>query len=141
MDIAMIGASGHTGFVTEEFDNPAVTVVGVAPGSTEEDVTDLYDDVVESFPAATLYDDYEALLQEQAPDVVAVSTQFGDLAAVSIAALEADIHVFSEKPLATSFEELEELRSAYESTDAELTAMFGSRYEPWFATASDLVQN
>jgi len=49
--------------------------------------------------------------------------------------------VFSEKPLATSFEELEELRSAYESTDAELTAMFGSRYEPWFATASDLVQN
>lgn len=141
MDIGLIGSSGHTGFVTNEFDNPAVSVVGVAPGSDGEDVSGLHEDAVEYFPAARRYDDYETLLEEQSPDVVAVSCQFGDLASVSIAALDADIHVFSEKPLATTQAELEELRSAYESSDAELTAMFGSRYEPWFATAHDLVQN
>ncbi|MFB6150883.1 MAG: Gfo/Idh/MocA family protein [Haloarculaceae archaeon] len=141
MEIALIGSSGHTGYVTDEIDRSDVTVVGVAPGSSGEDVSDLYESVGEQCPSATRYDSAGELLDGAEPDLVAVSCQFGDLASVSRAALERDVHVFTEKPPATTLDDLDRLRTAYADADAELAGMFGIRYDPWFYTAYERVES
>jgi predicted dehydrogenase len=135
MDVALIGSSGHTGYVTNEMDHPAVTIVGVAPGSAGEDVSDLYQSVSEHDASISLYESVGELLEEEQPDVAAISCQFSDLASVSEQALEMGVHVFTEKPLATTLADLESLRDTYEESDAELVGMFGIRYDPWFYTA------
>lgn len=135
MDVAVIGSSGHTGYVTDELDHPKVNIVGVAPGSPGEDVSDLYQRVSDSVPSVSLYETPQELLDAQEPDVAAISCQFGDLSSVSRQALERDIDVFTEKPLATTLADLETLRDAYEESTADLVGMFGIRYDPWFYTA------
>jgi len=135
MDVALIGSSGHTGYVTNEMDHPAVDIVGVAPGSAGEDVSDLYGQVSDRDASVALYESAGELLEEEQPDVSAISCQFADLAPVSEQALEMGVDVFTEKPLATTLTDLERLRDAYEESDAELVGMFGIRYDPWFYTA------
>lgn len=141
MDIALIGSSGHTGYVTNEIDHTEVDIVGVAPGSSGEDVSGLHEDVSAGGRSVPLYESYETLLEETDPDVVANSCRFGDLASVSTRALEQDVHVFSEKPLATTLDDLDRLRETYAQSDAELIGMFGIRYDPWFYTAYRRIQD
>lgn len=134
MDIGLIGASGHTGYVTNHLHHPDVNIVGVTPGSAGEDVSALYQTVTE-VSGATRYDSPEALLESEGVDLVATSCQFGDLASVNTSALEQDVHVFSEKPLATTRAGLKRVHSAYLESDATIVGMFGIRYDPWFYTA------
>jgi len=136
MRIGITGSTGHTNYVLDGVQGrPDAEICGVAPGSDGEDVSGLYDDVRALSPTAARYDEYTRLLDDAGPDVVAVAPYFGDIAAVSIAALDRDIHVFAEKPLATTDDDLAALRAAYRDSGGELAAMFGSRYEPQFLAA------
>jgi len=138
--IGIVGATGHTGYVTEGVrGRPDLEVVGVAPGSEGESIDGLLAELRRQGEDPTRYDDHAALLDRAAPDVVAVAPYFGDIATVTVDVLEQDSHAFAEKPLATTLDDLAAVRDAHARSDGDLAAMFGLRYEPAFRTAHERV--
>ena len=137
----MIGSTGHVGYVLQDVPYSNVDIVGVSPGSDGEGIDGLYSKVKEFSPRCQVFTDYHSMLDELRPDLVVVACQFGDLAQVIIEALSRNIHVFAEKPMALTLEELIGVRQAYSEAKVHLAAMFGIRYHPSFLTAWEQVRN
>lgn len=134
MKIAIIGAAGHHRLAFDAMEkDPAIKLVGVAPGRSAEDISPLRG------KGAPAYPDYRDLLDEQKPDVAVVNPWFSDAAGVSVACLERGIHVYSEKPLATSHDELRALESAWHVSGCALGGMFNYRFAPWFLAMKSAV--
>ncbi|NMB46399.1 MAG: Gfo/Idh/MocA family oxidoreductase [Firmicutes bacterium] len=141
MRVCVIGSTGHVGYVLKDIGKTEASIVGVAPGSQGEDVRALYAEVRALNSQAKAFADYRQMLDELKPDVAVVTCHFGDLASVTIEALQRQIHVFSEKPIATTLSALDDVQKAYSKAGVHLAAMFGIRYEPCFLTAWDAVRN
>lgn len=141
MDICIVGDAGHTNYVLDAVKlDSSLRIVGIAPGVSDESVAGLLEKVKKTGLNPDVYDDYVSMFEKIKPDIVVAASQFHKQAAITIEALKRDIHVFVEKPVATTMEDLEELRSIYKKSKAQLAAMFGIRYETWFMTAWKLVQ-
>lgn len=78
-----------------------------------------------SAPAA--YDDFDALLSAERPDVVHICTPPGMHRIQVLAALAAGAHVVVEKPPATSLAELDEMLAAADAAGRELVVVFQQR--------------
>jgi len=142
MKIVIIGASGHYSYAIEGIrEDGDVIVAGVAPGSEGEDIGPTYNAACRIGHTPRVYDDYRTMLDELKPDVAVINCFFGHHAAVTLQVLERGIHVFVEKPVATTFEDLERLKAAYSLSGVHLAAMFGIRYSPHFLTAWNLVKD
>jgi len=141
MRVCIIGSSGHANFVFQGVDqDPSIQVVGVAPGSDGEDVGKFLQAAQKRGQQPQRYDDYRKMLDELQPDIVAVNCHFGDHGKVNFEVLSRGMHLFAEKPLATTMEELAVLKREYDRSGAEVAAMFGLRYNPAFYTAWHAVQ-
>lgn len=94
-------------------------------------VTDLSRDSATSFAdefgGPDVYDDLDALLTSEHPDVVHVCTPPVAHAGQSVAASRAGAHVIVEKPPAPSLEELDDMRSAAADAGRELVVVFQQR--------------
>lgn len=73
---------------------------------------------------------YKELLKDPRIDLIAVSTQHNSHARFVIEALRAGKHVYCEKPLCLTLEELEEIRNAYENSPGELFCGLNRRHAP-----------
>jgi predicted dehydrogenase/threonine dehydrogenase-like Zn-dependent dehydrogenase len=78
---------------------------------------------------------YKDVLNDAEIDAVLITTRHGQHAAQVIAALEAGKHVFVEKPLAITYEELENVKNAYEKANKTLTVGFNRRFAPLIVDA------
>ena len=76
------------------------------------------------------------MFDEINPDIAVINCYFGDLAKVSEEALTRSINVFTEKPVATTLEDLENLKAYERSKNIRCHA--GIRYKPWFLAAPPL---
>jgi len=76
--------------------------------------------------------DYKTILQDQDVDAVIVTTRHDSHAKLVKESLLAGKHVFVEKPLAITKDQLAEVRQVYESTPNELSVMvgFNRRFSP-----------
>ncbi|HOB16656.1 MAG TPA: Gfo/Idh/MocA family oxidoreductase [Defluviitoga sp.] len=144
MKLCIVGSSGHYHYVL----NPLrvnrylnVDIVGISAGSKGERIDKVYKEVVDLGYKPEIYEDYREMFDKLKPDIAVVNCFFGDLASVSIEALKRGINVFTEKPVATTFEDLEKLKQTYFSSKSVFVAMFGIRYKPWFLTAYNYVKN
>lgn len=72
--------------------------------------------------------EYRRLFEELQPDVVHVCTPHNTHAEIAVAALERNIHVILEKPLAHTRSEADRLLSAAEASDARIAVCFQNRY-------------
>lgn len=95
----------------------------------------LYSIIKKDYPGARLYDDYCRMLDELNPDIAVVCCFFGDHAKVASEVLKRGIHLFVEKPVATTMEDLHMLKEMYDKSGVLLAAMLGLRYAPWFLAA------
>jgi predicted dehydrogenase len=86
-----------------------------------------------------VYTDYERMLADQAPDVVAVATPNDLHHPMTLAALEAGAHVVCDKPLALDAREARELWEAAERHGARHAIPFWWRALPAVARAGELV--
>ncbi len=135
MKAAIIGTSGHIDLALEVRDRlPQVTFVGVAPGSADEDAREFFVDQMEA-SLIPFYDDYRRMLDREKPQVAVVAPFFFLQSRIASECLERGIHVFVEKPLAVSLEQLERLRRAHAHGRATLCPMLNSRYLPNFHAA------
>ncbi|NHN29826.1 Gfo/Idh/MocA family protein [Paenibacillus agricola] len=143
MRLGIIGSTGHINYVMNGLrELPHVHLVGVSAGSLGESIDNLIRIVHQEGHSPTLYSNFIELLDQAKPDIVAVACYFHDHAKIAAEALRRGIHVFVEKPVATSLEDLDMLKEAYQSSgQAQLAAMFGIRYDPAFYTAWHAVKN
>jgi predicted dehydrogenase len=132
---AIIGTSGHIDLALEVRDRlPQVTFVGVAPGSADEDAREFFVDQMEA-SLIPFYDDYRRMLDREKPELAVVAPFFFLQSRIACECLERGIHVFVEKPMAVSLEQLERLRRAHAHGKASLCPMLTSRYLPSFYAA------
>ncbi|MEC5388164.1 Gfo/Idh/MocA family oxidoreductase [Uliginosibacterium sp. H3] len=137
--VCIIGGSGHYRYVLEGLDKRA-RLVGFAPGSDGEDIGKLKAALADNKLDATQYEDWQTMLDICQPDIVAINCHFGDHGLLNIDSLKRGLHVFSEKPVATTLGELATLRAAHAASGKCFSAMFGIRYKPWFLTAHEAVK-
>ena len=83
-------------------------------------------------PGAKLYRDYRKLLEDKDIDGVIISTPLGSHAAITLDALSAGKHVFSEKAMARTLDECKAVYDAYRKSDKVLyfcmQRMFDEKY-------------
>jgi len=135
MKAVIIGTSGHIDLALEVRDRlPRVSFVGVAPGSADEDAREFFVDQLEP-SLIPFYDDYKRMLDREKPELAVVAPFFFLQSRIASECLERGIHVFLEKPMAVSVEQLARLRRAYAHGRAELCPMLPYRYHPEFYAA------
>ncbi len=78
---------------------------------------------------------YHDILNDPDIDAVVITTRHGLHASQVIASLKAGKHVFVEKPLAVSFEELDAIEAAYQGSNKTLTVGFNRRFSPFIQDA------
>jgi len=77
------------------------------------------------------YADYEKMLDEAKPDIVAICQRYLDLhAEMAIAAAERGIHVYMEKPICRTLAEADSIIDVCERTHTKLAVAHPTRYSP-----------
>lgn len=87
------------------------------------------------------YTDYETMLREEDLDVVVVAVPNKLHADCAIAALERDVNVFVEKPMATSYEAATDIAVAERDSDGTVMVGFSLSFSSWFTDLADRVSN
>lgn len=136
MKICFIGACGHSSqayrYLATRQD---AEFAGFAPGSSYETTVPKFAENMPYFP------DYQRMLGEVKPDLAVVSPVFGLSASVILECAKRKIDVFSEKPVATTLEDLEKVEKAVTESGIRFCAMHYLRYEPAFYTGAKLVKD
>ncbi len=86
------------------------------------------------------YDSYEALLNDENVDAVAVGDYYGVRGERIIKALEAGKHVIADKPLCTSLEELKVIHRLAAQKKLRVDCMLDLRYDGAIRTAKKLIE-
>lgn len=89
---------------------------------------------------ATVYTDYNELLEAEAPDAVHICTPHFLHAPMAIAALKRNVHVLCEKPIAITEQQLQELELAVKNSQAQLGVCHQNRYEPNMRSLKNLAE-
>lgn len=135
MKCAVIGSVGHWHIVRSAAEiDPSVEVVAVAPGRPEEDISNL----INAFPGAKVCGNWQDAIE--GCDFAIVNPWFCDAAKISAYCLGNGLHVYSEKPLATTFEDLALVENAWAASGKALGGMFNYRFFPWFMAMKAAVE-
>ncbi|MBR2907777.1 MAG: Gfo/Idh/MocA family oxidoreductase [Clostridia bacterium] len=136
MKVCYIGNCGHSKQAHAVLKKrEGVELCGIAPGSEYEDEAKLLK------LGVPLYPSYEEMLDELRPDLAVVSPVFGKTGEVIRACAARGIDVFSEKPVATTLEELDEVEKAVRTAGIRFSAMHFLRFRPSFYTAAQMVKS
>ena len=84
---------------------------------------------------------YKDIFADSEVDAVLITTRHNAHASMTIEALKAGKHVFVEKPLALTFEELSEIQNVYNQQDKTLTVGFNRRFSPFITDAKQQLGN
>ncbi|TCU33067.1 Gfo/Idh/MocA family protein [Rhizobium azibense] len=95
----------------------------------------------ESFGAAEAFTDYQKLIASDRIDAVSVATPDFTHTPIILAALKAGKHVLSEKPLATTVIEAEEIAEAAAKSSGKLMIDFHNRVNPILAQVRGMIQD
>jgi predicted dehydrogenase len=131
----IIGTSGHIDLALSVRDRlPELEFVGLAPGSSDENAREFFVDRME--PALIpYYEEYRRMLDREKPDVAVVAPFFSLQAGIACECMQRGIHVFVEKPMAVTLEELDMLRRVQAARAVAICPMLPYRYNPEFQAA------
>ncbi len=85
--------------------------------------------------------DYNQILGDKEVTAVAITVRHDLHARLIVEALQAGKHVFVEKPLALSFDEINEIENAHRATGKTVTVGFNRRFSPFSVKAKELIGN
>lgn len=140
MKLALIGSYGHVATaLTSAAKQSDLTLAGVAKYDSSDRMSLVGKHPY--VPAGTkVYDDYRKMLDEVRPDVVCVFMPFYQLAAGSIASAEHGAHVFSEKPLATTMQDLDRLKKTLAANNVRIAASLNMRGHEVFQAVRQTIE-
>lgn len=141
MRVGLIGTDGHTGVILGSISQlPGVELTAFAKSLPEDDVANLKR--AKAFSDKTrVYDHFEQMLEKEELDVVGVCLPYYRNAQASIAAARRGVHVVSEKPVATTLEDLAALKEAVTQAKVRLTSLMNMRCFPPYRAARKAVQD
>jgi predicted dehydrogenase len=139
--VGLIGTDGHTSVLLGSIPNlPRVELVAFAKSLPDDDASGLKRN--KAFTEKTrIYDRFEQMLEREELDVVGVCLPYYRNAEASIAAARKGIHIVSEKPVATTLEDLTALKKAVAESKVRLTSMMNMRCVPPYRAARKAVQD
>lgn len=141
MKVCYIGSSGHAGFAFEGAKgHPEVQFAAAAPGSVGESMETVLSAMRQFGGEPVLYQDYREMLRKEKPDITVVNCHYGDHYRAAVDVMQAGSHLFVEKPIATTLEQLNLVREAYSRSGVQMAAMFNYRYFSSFYKAWELIQ-
>jgi predicted dehydrogenase/threonine dehydrogenase-like Zn-dependent dehydrogenase len=91
--------------------------------------------VAKKFKISNSTTDYKDILKDPEVDAVLITTQHNAHASQVAEALEAGKHVFVEKPLALTMEEIKDIETVYAKAGKTLTVGFNRRFSPFIQDA------
>lgn len=137
--IALIGLEGHTGEILRPLPRlPDVEVVALADPDEKALAAAARNPRLKS---ARQYTDYRRLLDRETLDMAAVCGPNGGRAQRILAALERNLHVVAEKPLAIEMEELERIERAVERHRVRLSMLLPMRFSPPYLALKQIVDS
>ena len=129
--IGMIGTDGHTGTILGDL--PSIKNVKLVAYAN-------HNNRIKNLPKEVkLYDNYEEMLEKEELDIVGVCLPYYLNAKASIALAKKKIHIITEKPIATTLEDLNTLLKAVIENKVRLTCLFDMRFSPSFQTVHKAV--
>lgn len=135
MKICFIGSCGHWRRALNVLkDRHDAELCGFAPGCAEENRLESIDEAIPYF------DSYEKMLDEIHPDLAVVAPVFGITGKIILSCATRRIDVFSEKPVASSTEELEQVEKAVRESGIRFCAMHYLRFAPAFYHGAKMVR-
>ena len=142
---AFVGRRGHLGYALRGMKLLGDTAIAAGVTADGGDDAKSVQNAVETYlgyPVA-LFPDCISMLDAVRPDILVVNGAFENHAALSIAALERNIHVFCEKPLALTLDELNAVEKAYGASAPGtcIISMVGMRCESAMHTAFEAVRS
>ncbi|MFW6062203.1 MAG: Gfo/Idh/MocA family protein [Planctomycetota bacterium] len=141
MKFAMIGSYGHARVPLDSLSKqPDTQLVAVARWG-QDDPLDYVGKHLAAPASLPIYDDYRKMLDEVQPDAVGVFMPLYRLAEASAEAASRGCHVFTEKPLATSLDDLENLQSAVGANHVRIAACMTMRMAPAFQAIRQAVSD
>ena len=138
-----VGKRGHLGYALRGMKLLGDTAIAAGVAADGGDDPELIQEVLEAhlgYPVP-IFTDCISMLDQVQPDILVVNGAFENHAALSIAALERNIHVFCEKPLALTLEDLNAVEKAYSASAPGtcIVSMVGMRCESSMRTAFEAV--
>ena len=136
--VAFFGANGHqpTGLVAQA---QRVKVVGMAD-MPEETLAKCREQMPDAYSEAKPYESLARLLAEVDADLISICSARRDQQHQHVVqALDAGVHVYAEKPLATTLAGLDAIRSAAERSGRQVRAMTPMMYSPAFLEIKALI--
>jgi len=139
--VAQIGMQGHYDYIQKGIhQSEDCELVAVAKSYPEEPI-----EALRKLPAwskrTQLFDHYPEMLDRVQPDVVATFMPYALNGNANIMAVRHGCHVISEKPLASTLEQLEQLSEARDEAGVHVTALLPMRDQPLFAAARQVVRD
>ena len=99
------------------------------------------DKYIESGSGIAVFQNYEELLQSKVIDAVLIAVPHRLHATIAIEALQAGLHVLTEKPVDIRVSQAERLNETAEKSGKVFGIMFNQRTNPLFQRARDIVQS
>lgn len=136
--IAFYGTNGHQiSYLVKDLRR--ARLVGVA-GVEEEAFEKWKSEMPDAYAHAGLFGSLDDLLEKSGAELVSICSPRRDAQHLDIVeALEAGLHVYAEKPLATTLEGLASIEEAARRTGREVRSMTGTIYEAPFRAMRQLV--
>lgn len=144
MKAVQIGAAGHAMYAYNAIKSRKIEFAAISCGShgnEAENISGALAGLEKRGFSPKLYDDWRDMLDREKPDIVIINPWFCDNADCAVYALERNIDVFCEKPVADTLERLEVLEAAVKASDAKFAGMFGTRNEASFRAAKRAVED
>jgi predicted dehydrogenase len=137
--VALAGQDGHTGIVLDSLVNlPNAILVGFSKSRPQDDTAEF-----QQHPAfgrhTQIYHDYHEMIEKEEIDCLAACMPYYQNAEVSIHAARKGIHVVSEKPAATTIEELVELEAVVRRAGIHYSILLNMRAMPIFQAARSAI--
>lgn len=138
--IGCFGINGHTLFGgASQFHRAEIAAIS---GVTDEQYEKLRKDFPEVIEKSKRFHSLEAMLEDGDVDLVSLcSSRRDEQARHTISALLAGKHIYAEKPLALTAEDLERIRETVWQTGLEVRACTGSSYNPVCCAMKEIVDS
>ncbi len=141
VQVGLIGTDGHTSVLLGTIARlPNVELTAFAKSLPDDDASGMKRNKAAS-PDIQIYDQFEEMLEKEELDVVGVCLPYYRNAEASMAAARKGIHIVSEKPVATTLDDLEALKKAVTQSKVRLTSLMNMRCFPAYRAARKAVQD
>ena len=139
MKLAFIGLKGHVGTVLAGAKQLGdVEVVAVSDDDPQRLAAFLKSDPLLNH--AQDYEQWRHLIEHSLMDVCCIADENGLRAEQLLPLLERGVHIVSEKPLVTTLDDLERVRSAFAKSKSQLTMLLELRHQPKNVRVRELIQ-